>query len=66
VDNIESIEREIERLDDESLAALRAWFVEYDNARWDRQIEAAAASGKLDSLIDAAVAEHRAGKTRPL
>ena len=37
---IESIEREIERLDDKSFATFRASFVEYENARWDRQIEA--------------------------
>jgi hypothetical protein len=66
VNDIESIEREIERLDDESFAALRAWFMEYESARWDRQIEADAASGKLDPLIERALAEHRTGKSRPL
>ena len=63
---IESIEREIERLDDKTFAAFRAWFIEYENLRWDRQIEADAASGKLDPLIKQALAEHRAGKTTPL
>ncbi|SFF25400.1 hypothetical protein SAMN05428977_10881, partial [Nitrosomonas sp. Nm166] len=50
----------------ESFAAFRDWFIEYENSRWDRQIEADAVSGKLDSLIDEALAEHRAGKTKPL
>jgi hypothetical protein len=63
---IESIEREIERLDDESFAAFRAWFIGYENSRWDRQIEADANSGRLDPLIEEALAEHRAGKTKPL
>lgn len=63
---IESIGREIERLDDESFAAFRAWFIDYENSRWDRQIEADAVAGKLDPLIEEALAEHRAGKTRPL
>ena len=63
---IASIEREIEALDDKGFAAFRAWFIEYEHARWDRQIEADAASGKLDPLIEEARAEHRAGKTRPL
>lgn len=63
---IESIEQDIERLDDESLAALRAWFIEYEHARRDRQIEADSAAGKLDSLISEALAEHRADKTTPL
>lgn len=63
---IESIEREIERLDDDSYAALRAWFIEYEHARWDREIEADSASGKLDTLINQALSEHHAGKSTPL
>ncbi|HVE49002.1 MAG TPA: hypothetical protein VNG69_05200 [Casimicrobiaceae bacterium] len=63
---VEAIEREIERLDDESFAAFRAWFVEYENSRWDQQTEADAAAGKLDSLIEEALNEDRAGKTKPL
>jgi len=63
---IESLEREVEALDDKGFAAFRAWFIEYEHARWDRQIEADAASGKLDPLIEEALAEHRAGKTKPL
>jgi len=63
---IESIEKEIERLDDGSFTALRTWFIEYDNARWDRQIESDATAGKLDSLIEEALAEHRDGKTKAL
>jgi hypothetical protein len=63
---IESIEQEIARLDDQGFAAFRAWFLEYESARWDRQIKADAAAGKLDPLIEQALADHRAGKTRPL
>ena len=63
---IKSIEREVERLDDKSFAAFRAWFIEYENSRWDRQIETDAASGMLDPLIEQALAEHRSGKTTPL
>ena len=64
--DVEQIERQIQSLDDQAFARLREWFIEYDHARWDRQIEADAAAGKLDSLADEALAEHRAGKTRPL
>ena len=64
--DVEKIEQEIRRLDDEAFAQLRQWFIEYDHARWDRQIEADAAAGKLDSVAAEALAEHRAGKTRPL
>ena len=64
--DVESIERQIERLDDATFARLRDWVIEYDHRRWDRQIAADSAAGKLDSLLEEAVAEHRAGKTRPL
>ena len=32
---------------------------------WDRQIEADIKAGRLDRLAEEALAEHRAGKTRP-
>lgn len=63
---IETIENEIEKLDDHSFAALREWFIAYDNARWDRQIELDSNSGKLDSMIEDALVEHSRGKTKPL
>jgi hypothetical protein len=33
---------------------------------WDRQIEADSKAGKLDRLIEKSLAEHEAGKSRPL
>ncbi len=63
---VERIEEQIKSLDEQAFAQLRQWFIEYDHARWDRQIEAGSASGKVDFLADEALAEHRAGKTRPL
>ena len=63
---VDSLEREIERLAPSDLARLRAWFMEYDAAAWDRQIEADALAGRLDSLADAALEDHRAGRSRPL
>ncbi len=63
---VERIEQQIKGLDEQAFAQLRQWFIEYDHARWDRQIEADSASGKLDVLADEALTEHRAGKTRPL
>ena len=63
---IESIERDVEQLDDQAFAAFREWFLAYENARWDRQIEADAQSGKLDSLVQEALTLHRAGKSTAL
>jgi hypothetical protein len=57
------IEQQIQRLDDEAFAKLRDWFIEYAHARWDAQIAADSEAGKLDFLVEEALAEHRAGKT---
>ncbi|OFZ67294.1 MAG: hypothetical protein A2V79_07190 [Betaproteobacteria bacterium RBG_16_56_24] len=64
--NVQLIEDQIQHLDNQSFAALRNWFIEYEHSRWDRQIATDSEAGKLDFLIDEALAEHRAGKTRPL
>lgn len=64
--NVQLIEDQIQHLDNQSFAALRNWFIEYEHSRWDRQIATDSEAGKLDFLIDEALAEHRAGKTKPL
>ncbi|MER2528228.1 MAG: hypothetical protein ABTR07_09915 [Candidatus Competibacter denitrificans] len=56
----------IESLPPEQYARLRDWFTERDWALWDRQIEADAAAGKLDFLIDEALAEKARGALREL
>ena len=64
--NVQLIEDQIQHLDNQSFATLRNWFIEYEHSRWDRQIATDSEAGKLDFLIDEALAEHRAGKTKPL
>jgi hypothetical protein len=63
---VEILEQHIAELDDDSFAQLREWFIEFDQARWDKQIEADSNAGKLDFLINAALDEHQSGKTREL
>ncbi|NDU79983.1 MAG: hypothetical protein G3I11_01355 [Ferrovum sp.] len=64
--NIQLIEDQIQHLDNQSFATLRNWFIEYEHARWDCQIATDSEAGKLDFMINEALAEHRAGKTKPL
>jgi hypothetical protein len=64
--SVEKIEELIAQLDNASFSKLRDWFIEFDQSRWDRQIETDSNAGKLDFLINAALVEHRAGKTRDL
>jgi hypothetical protein len=63
---IEQIERDVRQLSEQELATFRAWFSEYDAARWDEQFEADAQSGRLDAVVEAALADHAAGRSRPL
>lgn len=63
---VDVLEKHIEELDDDSFAKLREWFIEFDHARWDKKLEADSNAGKLDFLINAALAEHQAGLTRDL
>ena len=63
---VETIERAIEQLSPEELAKFRRWFLEFDAAAWDTQIEADAAAGKFDALAEEALAEYRSGKAREI
>lgn len=63
---IEKLEQQIRDLSDQELADLRKWFAEFDAEVWDRQMEADAASGKLDRLAEKALRDHAEGRTKPL
>jgi hypothetical protein len=63
---IEKIEQEVQALSPDELAQFRAWFLEYDWAAWDRQIERDAQAGRLDDLAAKALRDHSVGKTTPL
>lgn len=60
------IEQAVRQLPPAELAAFRAWFVEYDAATWDEQIERDIAAGRLDALADEALADLHAGRTNDL
>lgn len=63
---VEQLEREVRQLSEQELATFRAWFSDYDAARWDEQFEADAQRGRLDTAAEAALADHAAGRSRPL
>lgn len=63
---LERIEKDVQSLSLEELAAFRAWFHQYDADAWDREIERDARDGRLDALADQAIEHHRAGRTREL
>jgi hypothetical protein len=63
---VEKIEQDVRALSPEELAEFRAWFLEYDWAAWDRQLEGDVQNGRLDNLAEKALRDHAAGKTTPL
>jgi hypothetical protein len=63
---LERIEQQIQALSPEELAEFRTWFLEFDWAAWDRELERDVTAGKLDTLMDTAVREHEAGRSKPL
>jgi hypothetical protein len=63
---VEDIEKAIAKLSGRDFDRLRAWFEEFQAARFDEKIERDAAAGKLDRAADAALADHRKGRSREL
>jgi hypothetical protein len=63
---VENLEQQIQALSPEELAQFRAWFLEFDWAAWDRQIEQDVRAGRLDGLAEKALRDHAAGKTTAL
>ncbi len=63
---VEAITAALAELPPEQVAQVRDWLNERAEAEWDAQIERDERAGKLDALAERALAEHRAGRTRPL
>lgn len=64
--SVKDIEKAVAALPRDQLVEFRAWYEQFDADAWDKQINNDAASGKLDRLADAALAEHKAGKSTRL
>jgi hypothetical protein len=63
---LEAIEGEVQQRSADELKRFREWVFEFDADAWDRQIEANVHAGKLDKLIEKAVRDDEAGRTREL
>ena len=63
---VEAITAAIAELPPDQVAQIREWLNERDEAEWDAQIERDERAGRLDAMADRALAEYRAGRTRPL
>jgi len=63
---LEEIERAIDALPEKEYGEFRRWFLERDWAKWDQEIEADSASGRLDFLIREAQEAKAKGTLREL
>ena len=63
---IEEIEKAIQELAPREFDRLRAWFEEYQAARFDDKIARDAEAGKLDRLAEQALDDFRKGRAREL
>ena len=63
---LEALEQEIKDLSCDELASFRNWFVNFDAAEWDHQIENDIEAGKLDKLAAKALSAHKRGESREL
>jgi len=57
------LQEEIEKLNHDELAELHEWICERDWDEWDREIAEDSANGRLDEFFEAALREHREGKS---
>ncbi len=64
--SVQELEAAVARLSPDELAQFVEWLDDYRSDEWDRQIEADAASGRLDALVREADADIAAGRVRPL
>jgi hypothetical protein len=63
---VEDIEKAIATLNPGEFDRLRAWFEEFQAARFDEKIERDAKAGKLDRFANQAIDDHRKGRSREL
>ena len=63
---LDELEQHVSNLPAAELAKFREWFLDFDGKHWSTQIENDAASGRLDSLADEAIRQHKSGESSPL
>lgn len=61
---VEDIEKAVTELPMDQLARFRAWFEQFEAARFDKRIEQDATAGKLDQIAERAIVDFRAGRAR--
>lgn len=63
---VSEIENALETLPVDDAWKVAGWLRNYLDEKWDRQIDDDIDSGRLDKLADKALADHHAGRVKPL
>ena len=63
---VAEIENALQSLPVEDAWKVADWLQHHLDEKWDRQIDADIAAGKLDKLADEALEDYRAGRCKPL
>jgi len=63
---VAEIENALQALPVKDAWTVAGWLQQYLDEKWDRQIDADIAAGKLDKLADKALEDYRAGRVKPL
>jgi hypothetical protein len=63
---VTDIEKAIQKLPPEQFAQVRDWIAALDGQRWDAQLEADAAAGKLDAMGAKAIEDFKKGRCTDL
>jgi hypothetical protein len=59
---VTEIEKAVQALPEDQFAAFSSWFDEYEEQRWDSQIERDQKAGPLRDMMEKARADFKAGK----
>lgn len=63
---VQEIETAIQKLKPQEIHEVADWLQELREDLWDKQIDADAKAGRLDKLMEEALEDYRAGRTKPL
>ncbi len=64
--SVKDIESAVAQLPRPELAEFTAWFEDFLEQEWDKQIEQDVKSGRLDNLLQQVEQEYKSGQCQPL
>ena len=66
MNSLSDIEQSVSQLPDDDFARFRQWFMEFENKKWDWQIEQDINENKLSNMANEALADYKKGKFKSL